>query len=624
MLQSLRQHASSWIVKILFAFLILSFGLWGINDIFMGERDPAVAEVASTKITFNQLNDAVRQETARLQPLFGGALDRDQVRQLGLIEQALDKLVDGAVFANATRDYGLTVDEEMIRRHILSERAFHDARGQFDRAIFRQVLMQNALTEDTYVAGLRRDLPTSQLIGAITASTPAPDILLESLHRFREEGRVADTVTVPANQSSTPPVPDDATIAEYYKAHIQRFMAPEMRSFSYVLIDPAALTGAAAVPDDRLKAEYDARINEFTVRERRDIDQAVLTDEHQVRRVAEFLDKGQSFADALKQANASAEVVKLGWVERADLLGEIAEPAFSLQAGQHSAPIKSPLGWHVLVVNRIEKGHVKPFDEVRDQLRKDITGHQAADEAHTLAIRLEDALAGGAKLEDAATQVGLKIVKLPPVDSSGLTAEGKPAPDLINDARFMRTAFDTPQGQESQLLEMPQNRFAVIYVDQITPPTARPLEQVKTDVIATWQQQERMDAARKRAEAIVERVNKGEALAAVAEAEKLELKTTPAFSRASHDSETGLPEALKAQLFDLKVGGAGAAEANDGYVVAALKEIKPAPALPQEARDSLASQISRTISDDLLDQLAVALRGRYNIEIRRDIIDSRF
>src|SRR3546814_5393142 len=93
-----------------------------------------------------------------------------------------------------------------------------------------------------------------------------------------------------------------------------------------------------------------------------------------------------------------------------------------------------------------------------------------------------------------------------------------------------------------------------------------------------------MDAARKRAEAIVERINKGETLAAVAQAEKLPLKTTPAFTRVSHDSETGLPEALKAQMFDLKVGGAGAAANNDGYFVAALKEINPATAHSQEAR----------------------------------------
>jgi peptidyl-prolyl cis-trans isomerase D len=327
---------------------------------------------------------------------------------------------------------------------------------------------------------------------------------------------------------------------------------------------------------------------------------------------------------AIKEANPKASVVKLGMVEKADLIPEIAEAAFTLKSGQHSAPIKSPLGWHILVVNKIEEGRVKPFEEVRDQLRKDIIGYQAADEAHTLAIRLEDALAAGATLEEAATQIDLKVIKLPLIDGNGLTAEGKPAPNLINDVRFMRAAFDTPQGQESQLLELPQNRFAMIYVDQIIPPAAKPFEQVKTDVIAHWQEQQRMDAARKRAEAIAERINKGEAPAAVAQAEKLEIKTTPAFTRASHDSDTGLPETLKAQLFDLKVGSAAAAEGDDGYVVAALKEIKPAPPLPEDARAQLSSQLENAIGGDLLDQLANAFRARYNVEIRRDIIDSRF
>lgn len=624
MLQSLRQHASSWIVKILFAFLILSFGLWGINDIFLGERDPAVAKVAGTKITVNQLGEAVRQESARFAPLFGGALDRDQMRQLGLIDRALDRLVDGAVYANATRDFGLLVNDELIRRHIRNERAFHDARGEFDRNLFRQVLSQNALTEESYIAGLRRDLPTSQLIGAITASTPAPINVLEALHRFREEGRVAEIIMVPASESATPPVPDDATIAEFYKADIERYMSPEMRTISYVLIDPAALAADTTVPDEALKAEYDARINEFTVRERRDVDQAVLQSEAEAKKAADLVAQGKPLAEAVKEANPSSSVVQLGMVEKADLIPEIADAAFALKAGQQSAPIKSPLGWHIIVVNSIEEGQVKSFDELRDQLRKDIIQHRAADEAHNVAIRLEDALAAGARLEDAATQIGTKLVRLPPIDANGLTADGKPAPDLIQDLRFMRTAFGTPQGQESQLLELPQNRFAMIYVDQITPPAAKPLEQVKDDVIANWQEQQRMDGARKRAEAIVERINKGESPAAVAEAEKLTIKTTPAFTRASHDSESGLPEALKAQLFDLKPGAAAASEANDGYVVGVVKEIKPAPPLPTEARDELSAQISRAIGEDLLDQLTVALRGLYSVEVQRDIIESRF
>jgi peptidyl-prolyl cis-trans isomerase D len=624
MLQSLRQHASSWIVKILFGFLILSFSLWGINDIFTGERDPTVAKVGDAAITFTQLDNAVRQQMARLQPLFGGALDRDQAKQLGLIDQALDTLVDRAAFANAVDDFGLVVTDDMIRRHIQSESAFHNSLGQFDRAQFHRVLAQNGLNEGTYVAGLRRDLAAAQIMGAVTANTPAPDTLLASLHRYREESRVADTMTVPASESETPPVPDQAIIEKHYQATIQQFMTPELRTISYVLIDPAALVADVSVSDEQLKAEYEARIAEFTVPEKRDVDQVVLKDEDEAKQVIALLDQGKSLEEAVKEAKSTASVVKLGWVERKDLIGDLADPAFSLQAGQHSAPIKSPLGWHVLTVNKVEKGHVTPFEEARDRLRKDLAAHKAADEAHSIGIKFEDALAGGATLAEAADQIGLKPVTLPPMDAKGMTADGKPVvPDLVKEERFMRAVSETPQGQESQMIELPQDRFAVVRVEKIAPPAAKPLDEVKDQVIASWQAEQRMAAAKKRADAIAERINKGETPAAVAESEKLPLKTTPAFSRTSQ-TDTGLPDSLKAQMFELQTGRAAVGEADQGYVVGILKEIKPAPEMAPDARTELSSQVSRAIADDLVAQLITALRARYHVEVRRDIIDSRF
>ena len=79
MLQALRRQTGSWIVKILLGFLILSFAVWGINDIFLGERDPVVAEVGGVKITSSQLNREFRRELARVSPIFGGRLDRGAV-----------------------------------------------------------------------------------------------------------------------------------------------------------------------------------------------------------------------------------------------------------------------------------------------------------------------------------------------------------------------------------------------------------------------------------------------------------------------------------------------------------------------------------------------------------------
>jgi peptidyl-prolyl cis-trans isomerase D len=174
------------------------------------------------------------------------------------------------------------------------------------------------------------------------------------------------------------------------------------------------------------------------------------------------------------------------------------------------------------------------------------------------------------------------------------------------------------------MIELSQDSFAVVRVEQITSPAPKPLDEVRNDVIASWQAEQRMADARKRAEAIADRINKGEAPAAVAQAEKLAVKTTPAFTRGSNEADSGLPEALKSQLFGLKVGAAATGQTNDGYVVGVLKEIKAAPDMNPDERKQLSTQLSQAIGDDLISELITALRARYHVEVKHDLIDSRF
>jgi len=624
MLQSMRKHTASWVMKILFALLILSFGMWGINDIFLGERDPTVAKVDGDKISLSQLNDAVKQEMERFQPIFGGFLSSQDAKQLGLVDQALERLIDRAVFTKAANDIGLAVGDQMVLRHVQNEPAFRNALGQFDRAYFQQVLMSNNLTEERYIAMLRRDLATRQLAGVVGIDAPVPSVLAESLHSYREESRLVEMVAVPANESATPAPPDEATLAEYYKANSNRFMAPEYRTLSYVAIDPAAIAEEIAIDEARLRDEYSSRISDFTLRERRDVDQIVLRDEADAQKLSDLINQGHSLENAIKEAGVSGEVIKLGWVERADLLREIAGPVFALKADQHSAPLKSTLGFHIARVNRAEDGRVKPFEEVSEQLRHDVAVREAGDAAHALSIKLEDALAGGAKLEEAATQIGVKVAKVPAIDSNGLTEAGRAAPTLPPDPIFLRTAFATPENQESLLLELANGVFAVLHVDSVRPAAAKPLEQVKNDLIAAWQDEQRRAAAEKRAQALLEKIKGGQTLAAAAAADKLQVKTSEPFTRVMHESDAGLPEAIKADVFALQPGEIVMGESRDGYVVAVLKEVRPAPALAAETRGRLDEQLSQSIAGDLLDQFAAALRQRYDVEIERRVIDQRF
>ena len=110
------------LMVILFSLLIMSFAVWGIGDIFRGPgRATSVAEVGSISIEQHEFDRDLRQELNRLQTSFGGRLDMDQARALGLVDQVLQQMVSRALFDQQALDLGMAVTEEQIKETIRNE-----------------------------------------------------------------------------------------------------------------------------------------------------------------------------------------------------------------------------------------------------------------------------------------------------------------------------------------------------------------------------------------------------------------------------------------------------------------------------------------------------------------------
>lgn len=54
MMEAMRRGARGWVGKILFFFLIVSFGIWGIADVFTGFNRTTLAKVGATTVTANE------------------------------------------------------------------------------------------------------------------------------------------------------------------------------------------------------------------------------------------------------------------------------------------------------------------------------------------------------------------------------------------------------------------------------------------------------------------------------------------------------------------------------------------------------------------------------------------
>ena len=630
MLEAIRKRSASILVKILLGLLVVSFAAWGIGDVIRGRISvTTVAQVGDVDILPDAFNREFQRELARLQPLFGGQLDSDQARSMGLGDGVLHDMIKRTLFGLAAKDLGVTVSDDLVRTEISRDPRFHDALGSFDQTIFQQVLQSNGLAENEYVDVVRGNLHSNQLLDSVGSRRAAPKALVDAIYRHRYERRVAKTIFIADASMTGIAVPDAAALARHHKENTALFTAPEYRTLTVVSLQAEDLAKEIAVSEERLREAFEERRDEFSEPERRHLQQIVVASKADAQRAYDMLAGGRPFAEVAEDvARLAPETVDLGLMSRDQLNGrlpELTDAAFSLSKDVPSRPVQSPFGWHVIRVTEVEPAREQALQDVREALAGSIAGEIAIDDLYELSTRLEDTLGGGATLEDAATRLNLRLVKVPSIDASGRGPEGKVVESLPQDSRVLDVAFATPENTDSPLTETGTDGYFILRVDRVTLAALRPLQKVRNEVAAAWKAERRKEAAEKTARKALDRVKAGDDPVAVAADLKVSLETTVAVTRAGAGASQTLPRELIANLFKIRLGEATLARAPKGYVVARLAEVRPAnPSADKDALEALREETEERLRLDLLDQYAEALRDRFPVTIDRRAVDGLF
>ncbi len=610
-------------VFILFGLLILSFAIWGIGDMLRGgSGDAVVASVGDRKISEPEYRRAFARTYSNLQQRFGGAFDVEMARSLAVPQQVLQQLLDTAAFENKVEDLGMVVTDEQVRDAILAQPAFQNEAGRFDRLRYEQVLRNNQLSEGQFVEILRKDIAREQIVSALAAAAKAPEVLTEALFRYGEEKRVADYILISLVSLPETAPPSDEVLAQFYQDYADSFRAPEYRSLTYLYLKPADFEGEVTVDDEELRRIYDLRQDELGKPERRGLQQMLFETEEAAQAALERLRSGQSFASVAEETTGKAPV-DLGVVEAKQLVDEVAAAAFAVQQGEVAGPVESPFGWHLLYVTSLEPAYMPSFEEVRDRLLAEARSAQALDSLIAVANQLDDSLAGGARLEEAADRLALTVHKVDAVDAEGNDQAGQAVSDLPDRNRFLATAFETEAGADSLLIETAAAGYFVLRVDSVIPPAVRPLEEVRDRVRELWIQQERERVAREQAEALAERLRGAETLAALAQELDTSVLTTAPVTRTERDPAKTPSAELSASLFQIQPEDVTISGTPLGPVVARLKQvIEPDPSGDKAALDQIAERTTQGLRADLLTLYTEALKARYGVQVNQQQIDS--
>ncbi len=593
MLQVLRSSVGGYLAKIMFALLIGSFALWGVGDMitrFVKPERP-VATVGGAEIAGPEVVQSFQRRVAQLRSQFGGRLTTEQAIQFGLLDQTVQQMVAERLFDLESQRVGIAIGADLVRQRIRDEPAFKDATSRFNPVQFEAALRNAGLSEATYVALLRHDLARELMAGAVVAGVSVPAPLVDQLYRYRGEKRVAELLTIANASIADIPAPSGEDLAKFHQDNAARFTAPEYRQGYLVSLRPTDLAGEVTVDEAKLKEEYDRRQAEFVTPERREVSQILFSDEAQARTAADQLKAG----------------------------------GFALAQGGVTEPLQSPLGWHLLKVDRVEPGSSRDFAQVRETLRHDLAVEQASEIAYKLSTKLEDELAGGASLRDAAAKLALKVVEMAPTDRQGAVQDGKPLAGLTANDPALSALFQTAEGANSKLTDTPDGGYVVVHVDKLIAPSLKPLDSVRTEVDGAWKAARQAEAATAKAQALVQRIKAGEDFAKVAQDAGLTPTTTPAVIRATGPRADAPPAQVVARMFQLKPGEVGDTPIQDGHVILRLSEIQPAdPGQSREEVAALSDQLKRAMSQEVLEAYGTALRQRYPVSIDRDVMQRLF
>jgi peptidyl-prolyl cis-trans isomerase D len=602
-------------------FLIISFGIWGIGDIFRGFGVSTVAKVGRSEISIDQFRIRYNEEMQQLGRQMGRPLTPDQAQAIGLEQQVLGQMVAAAALDERARQLRLGISNEEVAKQITSDPAFRGFNGQFDMSTYLQRLREVGYTQQRFEFEQRQTTLRRQIAAAIGSGVIVPKVPAEALSHFRDEERSIEYIALDGSKVGDVPAPTAEQLAAYFDEHKVAFRAPEYRKIQLIEASQQEVAGTIEISEEEAQRVYQDRLKLYQTPERRHVIQISFASADDAKRASERIAAGLAFDDLAKEPEIADRLVDLGTVTKADVIDPaVANAAFDLADGAVSGPVTGRFGTVIVRVLKIEPASTKSFAEVESDLKHDIATDRARAAVNEIRDKVDEELGGGASIEEIGKKLNLKVRTIEAVDRSGRTPAGEPVPDLPAGVDLINSAFNSEVGNENDALSLPAGGFVWYDVINITPSRERTLDEVKDRVEARFREDETIKRLTAKTEDILGKLKSGASLAEVAAAESLMVESKSGLKR---QGGAQLPARVISEVFRTEKDAVGSAEGQNptDRVIFRVTEVNvPAFDANATATTRLLDQLKASYGDDILSEYVARLENDIGTDINRSAV----
>ena len=631
MLDFVRTHAKSWVIKVFLWVIVIVFVGWG-GYAYQTRHESDVARVGDHYISGSEYQTAYNNMVDGVRKQFGGAMPDDLLRSLNLKEQALESLIQHYLILKGADSLGLAATTDEVRRKILAIPAFQTD-GKFDSKHYEGLLRQMHMTPDVFEQEMSEDITTLNVESFIKGrAVVTEDEILADYHLNRDQIKVAYVVFDPKSFE------DKVTVAEsdlrtFYQNNQGRYMEPEKREIAYVLLNMEDLEKDIHPGDEEIKRYYDENATKFA-REKQVRAQHILfrvkpdATEAEVEKIRagaqKILDeakKGKDFSDLAKKYSQDEGTAKkggeLGFFSAKQMEPAFSAAAFALKPGEISDLVRTPYGFHIIKSEEIAEARTAPLDEVKGDIERDIKSQGAQDIAYKQARNLRDLAYARKDLDKAAQEMKMTVSTPVWIDMSEDQPDSGPFPGPIK-----AKLFKLGEGDVSDMLELPKG-FAVAQVKSIKRPEPIPFENIKDKVTKDYRAEQAKGLAQKRAAEILAQAKEKNSLADVAAAQNLSLMQSGFFSRKDPDKELKLLQGASLNsIFSLQESNQfpeSPLDLGNRFMVCQFQGKKPAGQPSEEEKTEISGRIIRQKQRAIWDSWLSEIRRITKVEMLKEI-----
>lgn len=581
-----RTSLSKTFVWILLALLFV--GLAGFGATNLSGTIRTVGKAGDQQISVDQFARELQREINAITIQTGQALPMDQVRAIGLDQQVLGRLVALASIDHETAQMGISIGDQNLQQEIVQIPSFQSLDGNFDREAYRFALQQANLSEAEFERDLRNEAARTLVQSAILGGVQMPATLNNVIVEFIGQRRSFTWARLGPETLTTPvPAPSQEALRAFYDENIDRYTLPETKSITYAVLTPEAILDSVEVDEAALREAYAAREDEFNQPERRLVERLVFPDQTAANDAKAQLEVGGTTFELLVQERGLAlSDVDLGDLA-ADQLGAASDAVFAANAGDVVGPLPSDLGPALFRINGILAEQAVSFEEAQPIMRDELAQDRARRQLEIMSQEFEDLLAGGATLEELASETEMEVGQ---IDWTDETLDGIAAYGAFRSAAATVSADDFP---EIGFLE--DGGLFALRLDETLPPRPEPFEDARAAVTE--------DAMRAATEEALENQAAGLVATLVTEGDFVAAGLSPSVETDLTRSAfiEGTPPGLITQIFEMEPGDMRIIPSDGAVIVMRLDEVKPADMDGDMGllRDALALELDQTLAQAL-------------------------